>query len=333
VKPSEPKTLNERQDASTVAPAASRLRDDPADFDDLVGQIVADRYRVESLLGTGGMGTVYRAQHVRMRKTVALKVLHRPMLHLPEMVARFEREAIAAARIDHPNVAGATDFGRLDNGSLYLVLEYVEGLSLRRIIAEAGALSVDRALGIARQIALALGAAHATGVVHRDLKPDNVMLVSRGEQTDVVKVLDFGIAKLALEESGRALTQMGSVFGTPEYMSPEQASGQAVDYRTDFYSLGIVLYQMLTGRLPFVADEAIAILAQQITADPPSLPDSIPQPVDALVKHLMAKDAERRPLSAEVLCAQIDELIVGREPAVLSPGHRTRELQIGRAHV
>ncbi|HEX3598207.1 MAG TPA: serine/threonine-protein kinase, partial [Polyangiaceae bacterium] len=162
---------------------------------ELIGSVLAGRYRVEKLLGEGGMGRVYLAEHVLMRKPVALKVLHPEMTVIPDVVARFEREAVAAARIDHANVAQAMDFGHLADGALYFVLEYVDGRSLRALLTE-GALELDRALGVARQVASALVAAHHVGIVHRDLKPDNVMLVEQPDGTDRVKVLDFGIAKL-----------------------------------------------------------------------------------------------------------------------------------------
>ncbi|HEY4160206.1 MAG TPA: serine/threonine-protein kinase, partial [Polyangiaceae bacterium] len=198
--------------------------------DTLIGTTLAGRYRVERLLGSGGMGAVYQAEHVHMRKAVAVKVLHREMMIVPEVVARFEREAVAAGRIQHPNVASATDFGRLDDGAFYLVLEFVEGHSLTKLLSTEGALPPERALRITRQIVDALAAAHAANVVHRDLKPDNVMLVSKEGEGDFVKVLDFGIAKVSGEGSGDqpALTKIGTVFGTPEYMSPEQARGEAV---------------------------------------------------------------------------------------------------------
>src|SRR5689334_19798476 len=165
----------------------------------LVGTVLAGRYRIERLLGSGGMGAVYRAEHVLMRKACAVKVLHREMTQVKEVVARFEREAVAAARIEHPNVAAATDFGQLDNGSFYLVLEFIEGKSLNQQIHESGPLPEERALLITRQIAAALEAAHNAGIVHRDLKPDNVMLVVKDGSPDFVKVLDFGIAKIKLE--------------------------------------------------------------------------------------------------------------------------------------
>ncbi len=199
---------------------------DTAAGESLVGTVLAGRYRIEHLLGSGGMGSVYRAEHVLMRKACAVKVLHREMTQVKEVVARFEREAVAAARIEHPNVATATDFGQLENGSFYLVLEFIEGKSLSRLIADVGPLPEARALLITRQIADALAAAHGAGIVHRDLKPDNVMLVAKDGANDFVKVLDFGIAKISIEEPGpdqQALTRLNTVMGTPEYMAPEQA--------------------------------------------------------------------------------------------------------------
>ncbi|MFC1642226.1 serine/threonine-protein kinase [Myxococcota bacterium] len=243
----------------------------PSETERLIGTVLAGRYRLAQLLGAGGMGSVYRAEHVHMRKAVAIKVLHRDMTALPEMVARFEREAIASARIEHPNVAGATDFGQLDDGSFFLVLEFVEGQSLRWVLEREGPLPPPRAAEIARQIASALAAAHGAHIVHRDLKPENVMLVSRGDGVDWIKVLDFGIAKVTVEElrDQPALTQYGSVFGTPEYMAPEQALGQTVDHRADLYALGIVLYEMLQARTPFADDDLVAVLTRQMTATGP----------------------------------------------------------------
>src|SRR5690606_22759466 len=169
----------------------------PVTGDSLLGTVLAERYRLDALLGEGGMGKVYAAQHVLMRKRLAVKVLHRQLTQVPEVVQRFEREALAAAHIDHPNVAAATDFGKLADGSVYLVLEFVEGRSLRDEIAE-GPLPPRRALHIARQIASALQAAHQLSIVHRDLKPENVMLVEKAGDRDCVKVLDFGIAKVPI---------------------------------------------------------------------------------------------------------------------------------------
>jgi len=283
-----------------------------------VGQVLAGRYRIEKELGAGGMGSVYRAEHVHMRKAVAIKVLHREMTYLPEVVARFEREAVAAARIEHPHVAAATDFGRLDDGAFYLVLEYVEGKSLRDIIDSGGALPPGLALHVTRQIADALSAAHAAGIVHRDLKPDNVMLIQREGDEHFVKVLDFGIAKVETGDAQNQLTQLGSVFGTPEYMAPEQAAGTPVDARADLYTLGIILYEMLTGTTPFASDDLVVVLTQQMTAEPPPLPPGIDAGVAALTLHLLAKDPGARPQTAEELLAHIDAVApsVASAPAI-----------------
>jgi serine/threonine-protein kinase len=276
---------------------------------DLVGQVVAGRYRVEQLLGTGGMGSVYRAQHVHMRKTMALKVLHRELTSVPEVVARFEREAVAAARIEHPNVASATDFGKLEDGSFYLVLEFIQGRSLRELLDAERVLPVARALTITAQVASALEAAHALGIVHRDLKPDNVMLVNREGSPDAVKVLDFGIAKVLVDEAtDQPLTQVGAVFGTPEYMSPQQAVGRGVDHRSDLYSVGVMLYEMLAGTTPFKSADLMAVLSKQLTSEPPPLPADTDPAVVALVMRLLAKEVEARVQSATELVAWVGRL-------------------------
>ena len=276
----------------------------------LEGTIVADRYRIERLLGEGGMGAVYRAEHTLMHKFYALKLLHAEMTSNPEVVARFEREAVAAGHIAHPNVAAATDFGRLDDGSFYLVLEYVEGRSLRVALAADGAFPAERCMRVARQIASALGAAHGLGIVHRDLKPDNVMLVERDDDPDFVKVLDFGIAKVTIGDlkDQPALTRVGAVFGTPDYMSPEQALGQNVDHRSDLYALGILMYEMLRGTPPFEAESLSIVLAQQITSPPPPLPDWVPPALSSLIMQLLAKEASDRPQTAGDVVKAIEAL-------------------------
>jgi serine/threonine-protein kinase len=299
----------------------------PSD-DPRVGSVLGARYRIVRVLGAGGMGIVYRAEHVHMHKPVAIKVLHKHMTAMPEIVARFEREAVAAGRIQHPHVAAATDFGKLDDGSFYLALEYVDGRSLGSVIA-VGALPVVRALLIARQIAEGLDAAHAAGIVHRDLKPDNVQLVSRDGYDDWVKILDFGIAKLHLEDApGSApLTQLGTVFGTPEYMSPEQAQGHTVDSRSDLYTLGVMLFEMLTGKIPFDADDVVVLITRHVTQPPPPLPSSVPESVQRLVSDLLAKKPEDRVESAAELVRRIERLL--EDPAVapqgsIPPGASTR---------
>ena len=273
----------------------------------LIGTTISDRYRIERLLGEGGMGAVYQAEHTLMRKRMAIKVLHPEMTRLPEVVARFEREAMAAAHIDHPNVVTATDFGKLEDGSFFLALEFVEGASLREVIAK-GRLELGRSLHIARQMAGALQRAHMLKIVHRDLKPENVMLVDRDGDPDFVKVLDFGIAKVQMGELGtndragpeqNVLTQAGMVYGTPEYMAPEQALGQPVDARADLYALGIIMYEMLTGHRPFEADSKVALLGMQVTAPVPAMivkcaDCNVPLEVEVLVARLLTKEATDR---------------------------------------
>src|SRR5260221_1575406 len=279
--------------------------------DPLLGTVLAGRYRVERLLGQGGMGRVYLAEHVLMRKAVALKVLHPEMTRIDEVVARFEREAVAAARIDHPSVATAMDFGRLEDGSLYFVLEYVDGRSLRSLL-DVSPLGVDRALAIARQIASALDAAHDVGIVHRDLKPDNVMLVEQPDGTDRVKVLDFGIAKVTgwsdAAEPGRLLTRIGAVMGTAGYLPPEQAVGQEVNHLADLYAFGAMLYEMLTAQLPFHAEEITEILAKQLTEKPAPLPESVPEELRALVLKLLERAPSERVQSAHALVDELDRI-------------------------
>jgi serine/threonine-protein kinase len=232
------------------------------------------------------------------------------LLRSAEAVARFEREAVAAARIDHPNVVVATDFGRLPNGRHYLVLELVEGRDLRHELDECGPLPVRRALNIARQIASALAAAHQVDIVHRDLKPENIMLVQRGADVDLVKVLDFGIAKITLEETGQQqLTQLGAVFGTPEYMSPEQALGKAVDGRSDLYSLGVILHEMLSGKLVFEAADALGFIMQHLNATPAPLPARVPEPLRQLVLSLLEKAPDQRPASAVEVQKRLEQLL------------------------
>jgi len=290
-----------------------------AEDDPRVGTVLGGRYRIVRVLGAGGMGVVYRGEHVHMHKPVAIKVLHPQMTAMPEIVARFEREAVAAGRIQHPNVATATDFGKLEDGSFYLALEYVEGKSLGSVVKQ-GALGAPRALLIARQIAEGLGAAHAAGIVHRDLKPDNVQLVTKDGVADWVKLLDFGIAKLHLDEAGanQPLTQVGSVFGTPEYMSPEQAQGHAVDHRADLYALGVITYEMVSGKIPFDADDVVVLITRHVTQPPPPLPSSVPAGVQAFIFDLLAKKPEDRPQTAAEVVLRIDRLLA--DPSVAPRG-------------
>ena len=278
----------------------------------MVGTTISGRYQVEKQLGEGGMGAVYLVQHTAMRKRFALKVLNSKTAQLPEMVARFEREAMAAAHVEHPNITVAVDFGKTDDGALYLVLEYLEGQRLRDAIA--GPLELRRALHIARQIASALERSHELGVIHRDLKPENIMLVSRQGDRDFVKVLDFGLAKVAMLEPGtkapaQALTKHGTIFGTPKYMAPEQCVGGAVDGRADLYALGLILFEMLTGVQAFAGQDALRTITLQLTAPTPSMKVvapavTVPASLEAVVQRLTEKQPESRYKNAtEVLSA------------------------------
>jgi serine/threonine-protein kinase len=238
--------------------------------------------------------------------------MHREHTKSAELVARFEREATAAANIDHPNVALGMDFGKLADGTVYLALELVEGKNLRAEVAQ-GPLEVRRVLHIARQIAAGLAAAHGRTIVHRNLKPENVVLVDKDGDPDFVKILDFGMAKLEPESGKSPLTKVGVVLGTLDYMAPEQALGQAVDQRADLYALGAVVYELLSGVRPYEGESSAAILALQLSKPPPSLREraptfAIPGAVEALVMKLLAKEPKDRPQSAAAVVAELDRL-------------------------
>src|SRR5438128_5498432 len=252
----------------SVDAAVLRSVDDP-----VLGQTLAEKYLIENLVKRGGMGAVYRGKHVLMDKTVAIKVL-RPSLAVDDaVVARFSREAKAASKISHPHAVSVTDFGEAENGVVFLVMEYLDGRTLKEVIQSEGAFTLDRTVEIVRQVAGALDAAHGQGVVHRDLKSDNIMLV-RHNSEDWAKVLDFGIAKIQRTEGAHDvdLTAPNLVVGTPQYMSPEQCSQtQPLDARSDVYSLGIILYEMLAGRVPFTGESPTVIMMKQVQDARPSM--------------------------------------------------------------
>ena len=238
----------------------------------LVGQVLADRYHIMKKLGEGGMGQVYLAEHVKMGRRSAIKVMNPAMVHDPEAVARFNREAANASRISDSHVCAIYDFGETEDGLIYLAMEFVEGEPLTELLAREGALPVARAADICIQVAAALQAAHDLDIVHRDLKPDNIMVTRGRDGTDGVKVVDFGLAKaVGGEGGGQKVTRTGLVIGTPEFMSPEQLSGDKLDGRSDIYSLGLVLFNMLTGTLPFPADSVQEAMVKRLTDEPAEL--------------------------------------------------------------
>jgi serine/threonine-protein kinase len=243
---------------------------------DLVGQVLAERYHIKKKLGEGGMGQVYLAEHVKMGRRCAVKIMSAGLSNDPEAVGRFNREAANASRIAHPNVCAIYDFGETSEGLIYLAMEFIEGQSLTDFLHETGPLPLPRAAVILTQAAEALQSAHDLGIVHRDLKPDNIMITGvRGR--DVVKVVDFGIAKATGSDSiSQKVTRTGLVVGTPEYMSPEQLTGDALDGRSDIYSLALVFYRMLTGVLPFKSDSAQEAMVKRLTEDPAPLSVAYP---------------------------------------------------------
>ncbi len=265
--------------------------------DPLVGRVFIDRYHLTARIGEGGMCTVYRGTHVLTRKLWAVKILHAELAAQRRAVKRFQKEAQAASRIDHANVIQVTDFGTSEEGYVYLVMEYLEGSTLKRAIQTDGPFSLERTVHIVRQIGDALDAAHAQNVIHRDLKPENIMLLPTDEaERERVKVLDFGIAKVQEDTTDSApLTAQNMVMGTPQYMSPEQAKGLELDARSDIYSLGIITYEMLTGKTPFHGGPSKVILSKHANEIPPS-PRRLRPDLSAHVERVIMRALEKSPL-------------------------------------
>jgi len=269
---------------------------------DLLGSVVADRYHILKKLGEGGMGTVYLAEHVKMGRKSALKVMNPGMNTDPDAIARFNREASNASRLSHPNICGIYDFGETPDGLIYLAMEFIEGKALTDLIEKDGSLAPARAASIVHQTADALQVAHDAGIVHRDLKPDNIMVARNRDNTDLVKVVDFGIAK-ASSSDAQKVTKTGLVVGTPEYMSPEQLAGDKLDGRSDIYSLGLVAFNCLTGKLPFPSESAQEAMIMRLTDRPRMLsemrPDlQWPDALQAVLDKALARDANERYQSA-----------------------------------
>jgi len=295
--------------------------------DPLVGQVIGGRYRITGVLGEGGMGIVYVGEQ-QMGSTVrkvAVKTLHSHLSKDPSVLARFHRECGTVAQLEHPNTIKFYDFGATEDGTLYIAMEFVKGEPLADVIEHGGAMAVDRALKIMRQICGALDEAHEQGIIHRDLKPENVILTTRAGETDFVKVLDFGIAartESADQQREQKLTQQGMVLGTPPYMSPEQFTGKELDRRSDIYSLGVMTYEMITGRLPFEADTPWQWATQHMTAQPTpfeaSAPNAdIPDGIRQAIMKALSKDRGDRHETAKSFFAEL-EAGKGGVPAVSS---------------
>jgi len=282
--------------------------------DPLVGCILADRYRLTRVLGAGGMGVVYEGVHTRLGRRVAVKVLRRAVSSDPVIVARFRQEARSASLIGHENIISMLDFGQTDDGSAFLVMELLEGSDLADLLDQESVLSVERAIPIILQCCRALGAAHEKSITHRDMKPENIFLTTREGRRDFVKLVDFGIAKMSdldhIDAAGRKITKTGMIFGTPEYMSPEQAFGRPTDHRVDLYSLGVIMFEMFAGRVPFTGDAFMQVLSQHMLDPPPGIRDvnpsaEVPPALEAVILRTLSKDPDDRQQTADEVSKEV----------------------------
>ncbi|MBL9107397.1 MAG: protein kinase [Myxococcales bacterium] len=296
---------------------------------DRIGQVIDSRYKIVELIGEGGMGAVFAAEHLKLRKQVALKIIRAEFASNSLAEARFAREATATSRLDHPHVASAIDYGSLPDGGLYLVIQLVRGQGLARRM-EAGRLPWREAAELGAQIADALAAAHAAGIVHRDLKPDNILVESRADGKLHVKVVDFGIARLSEESVDgtlKPLTRMGAIIGTPGYMAPEQAVGEAVDARGDLYALGVILWECCAGKRLWAGEDLVDLIARQLGSVPPTLAQecgaAVPAALSELVAQLLASAPSLRPQSAAAVHEALRGLLSGPTPGTTAPSLAT----------
>ncbi len=279
-------------------------------------------YVIKEQIGQGGMGAVYLAEHARIGRRVAIKVLLPATSAQPDLVRRFFNEAKAAAEIRNPHIVDVIDFGELEEGTSYIIMEWLDGRSLADALAKDGRIAIPRAVHIARGIGRALAAAHERGIVHRDLKPDNIFLVRHDDDADFVKVLDFGIAKLTLGGASDVQTVAGAIMGTPHYMSPEQCRGAVVDQRTDVYALGVILYEMLSGRRPFQGRNMAELFDAHMNQTPPSLRSldpSIPPSVEQAIFQALAKDPDKRFARVDALITAFADVLTGPMPVTIPP--------------
>jgi serine/threonine protein kinase len=326
-----------------------------SESDPLIGQVLGGRYKIIRKIGEGGMGIVYEAEHVMIEKRVGLKVLREDFSSREDVVERFRQEAKSASRIGHPNIIDISDFGVTPAGANYFVMELLSGHDLATELEKHGPLSARRAITLAVQCARALGAAHAKGIVHRDMKPENIFLLRRDDGEDFVKIVDFGIAKMSDIETdgqpGRKLTKTGMIFGTPEYMSPEQAGGKKLDHRVDVYAMGIILYELVTGRVPFVGDTFMGILTQHMfeTAAPIAAANpsaQVPPELERIIFRALSKSADQRYQTMDELATDL-LAVLGQAPSMAAslppmpgtfthPGYQERgsvDVRAPRLHV
>jgi hypothetical protein len=304
------------QATAAAAPVVEAIDDDDT-YTEKIGLVIDERYRITGLVGRGGMGSVYKAEHVGIGRTVALKLLHPALAGISEISKRFEREALAVGRIEHPNCVDVSDFGKLDDGSLYLVTEYLEGKSVGDILAVHRRIAPLRALHIMRHMLRGLSHAHAADIIHRDMKPENIIIVEQDGDPDFAKILDFGIAKMigtGSDTDSVRLTQAGVAFGTPIYMSPEQAVGNPVDARADLYGATVVLFEMITGRPPFYSDDKLEVLSMHTTREVPLFAEiaadlAVPPDIESLVRCGLAKRPDDRFDSAAAYVDAIDAIL------------------------